>query len=192
MFGRRLIPPFAPTSADRRATLIHEQQADAAAHARDAEALRSQIQKASDECARHTEALASARQLRIALEGQLTQLSHTYDRRRSLRDTEIMRLADPRIDECLTWLQGEHDKLGKKVEVNQGRGPLDPATGQRPVIYRSNYDAVSTVARAIHAARIAAEALKRQDVADLDAAIEQIKRSIPSLADVEDRLRDAS
>ena len=110
--------------------------------------------------------------------------------RTSKREKRLRDLADPRIDVLLEWLARERDTLPTKLEYYDVHTPISGVTGRRRVYTTSNYKAIALVSGALGKARERAEALKYTTVPDVGAALEEIRRSIPTVDQAEQQIRD--
>jgi hypothetical protein len=124
------------------------------------------------------EAYATCARLELELAG----VRQEFDRARDELEREIANLADSRLDAFLVELQRLRDSL--HISHRQD-GPINHATGERAMT--SNAAAVKAVVAAIVAARDRALALKLEDVADVGAALAEIRAGIPTVEQAEAR-----
>lgn len=119
-----------------------------------------------------------------ALKSREAQRHQAYDRQRVEAERELTALADPRIDAFLDWIQREVDGLNLKLVTTEGVGPRD-SRGHRPVIIGSNRAVIRVICDALVEARRLASALKLVTVSDVEGALDDLRRAIPSLESAE-------
>jgi hypothetical protein len=175
---------------------VKEHAALVAAHqqdARDAEAealkIRQDIARDDERCAQLRASLDEVLAHRYRLQLEVASLSTAHDRRRTERERQLRESADPRIEQFIEWARTQHDGLSREIKIYDVRGGRDPRTG-RPIIgTSSNHAAVQMVGQALIDARRKAEALIYTTVRDVGAALEDIRRSVPTVDQAEDALR---
>jgi len=126
------------------------------------------------------------------LESDALLASHAYDARTSRREKQLRDLADPRIEAQLNWIARERDGLSRHVRYGDRPGGIDPRSGRTlsTETVCLNWDAVQLVSEALDQARDRTKALKFQTVPDVATALEEIRRSIPSVDQAEQLGRD--
>jgi hypothetical protein len=176
--------------AKEHAALVAEHTRDERESEAQALKIRRDIERDDERCAQLRASLDETAAHRYRLQLEVSQLSQAHDRRRSERERQILALADPRIDEFVTSLERQRELLHSQIVKYDIRGARDSRTGERVTSQGSNLAAVQHMANAIGQARLQAEALKRQHVPDVAAALEAIRRAIPTVDQAEQMLRD--
>ena len=177
--------------AKEHAALVAEHTKDE----RDVEArvltLRRDIERDDERCAQVRAGLDEVTAHRYRFQLEASQLSHQYDARRGERERAMRDLADSRIDEFLDWIARRTRRPGPAAPVWHGtrgtRAALWPTRDSETICM--NGDAVQQVAEALIQARHRADALKYQTVPDVGAALDEIRRSVPTVDAAEQAIR---
>jgi hypothetical protein len=109
-----------------------------------------------------------------------------FDRQREEREREILAHADPRLDA----FKDELKTIQSRLRVTRRSVVTIDSTGQRRAGEASNLEAIRVVSDAICAARERAEAMKLESIDDVDAALDELRRTIPTLDEAEASLND--
>lgn len=121
----------------------------------------------------YNEAAQQEREASVAL----ANLTHQFDRQRSIAGAELRATADPAIDEFVREMDRLFEATRGNIARHEGRIPL--GFGRSRVTVESNIASVRERCEAITAARRAAEAIKLEAVEDVPARLAELRAAIP-------------
>lgn len=187
MFGKFFAAPDASREADTAViTVAHYREARARHDAAIAAELQT-LSAAEDVAAARFAAWQDALSNSQAVRQVIADLNRTFDRVRSQYERQRLASVDPAITAFLDWYTRERAALNGKVRrFSIRRSKTEAAaTGSPATSEGSNQQAIALIADALGRARQAAEACIYDPPEDLAAALEDLRRSIPTLEDAE-------
>jgi hypothetical protein len=131
---------------------------------------------------------AYAAYTRIELE--IGECRRLLDCRRSEYERQMRESAPAEIGDFMDWCEIEQKNLRRALRTSEAQGPIDLRTGRHQMMASSNGAAVQLVAQALIEARQRAAALVYEHTPDLAAALEALRRGIPTLDEAEARTRE--
>ena len=177
--------PIAPEQRpDRRDKVLKEWEADRARRVADLGRRRAAVEAAdalTDACR------LSLRQLEATAYGLAEEYraeNHQLNQVNVTAEKALRELRDPAIDAFVNEVDKITAELPRHITTSEGMDPPD-AEGRCRRYYKSNHEAINLITLAIGAARTRAYELQFERVTDLAASLDELRHSIPSVAEAE-------